>query len=113
MTKASRQLLFTIVASFGLAGLAGLASIARPVRMELGSPTIGGPFAMIAHDGRTVTNGDLEGRPYLVFFGYTHCPGFCPATLLAISEVFKAMGPDKRSPPSSLLSIQRAIRRRL
>jgi SCO1/SenC family protein len=64
--------------------------------MIMMSPAIGGPFAMTAHDGHAVTNGDLEGRPYVVFFGYTHCPGFCPTALFAISEAFKAMGPDKK-----------------
>ncbi|MGQ0446480.1 MAG: SCO family protein [Beijerinckiaceae bacterium] len=67
-----------------------------PERAELGSAPIGGPFAMISQDGRVVTNADLAGRPYLVFFGYTHCPDFCPASLLEISAVFKELGPDKK-----------------
>ena len=46
-------------------------------------------------DGRVVTNADLAGRPYLVFFGYTHCPDFCPTALFDISAVFKELGPDK------------------
>ncbi len=50
---------------------------------------------MIGQDGRVVTNADLAGRPYLFFFGYTHCPDFCPAALLDISAVFKELGPDK------------------
>ena len=43
-----------------------------------------------------VTNADLAGRPYLVFFGYTHCPDFCPTALFDISAVFKELGPDKK-----------------
>ncbi len=27
---------------------------------------------------RTVTDQDLKGRPFLVFFGFTHCPDVCP-----------------------------------
>ena len=51
---------------------------------------------MIGPDGRVVTNADLVGRPYLVVFGYTHCPDFCPTALFDISAVFKEMGADKK-----------------
>jgi protein SCO1/2 len=67
-----------------------------PGRTNLGSPEIGGSFTMIGQDGRVVTNADLAGRPYLVFFGYTHWPDFCPTTLFDISAVFKEMWPDKK-----------------
>jgi protein SCO1/2 len=67
-----------------------------PGRADLGSPAIGGSFTMIGQDGRVVTNADLAGRPYLVFFGYTHCPDFCPTALFDISAVFKELGPDKK-----------------
>ena len=55
---------------------------------------IGGPFRLIDQDGRTVTEQDLLGRPSLVFFGYTHCPDVCPATLFDISQIMHALGPD-------------------
>jgi len=51
---------------------------------------------MIRQDGRVVINADLAGHPYLVFFGYTHCPDFCPTALFDISAVFKELGPDKK-----------------
>src|SRR3984893_8686392 len=95
--QASRQLLY-IVFGFAvcLAGLTGLVYAVMPGRADLGSPAIGGSFTMIGQDGRVVTNADLAGRPYLVFFGYTHCPDFCPTALFDISAVFKELGPDKR-----------------
>jgi protein SCO1 len=55
---------------------------------------IGGPFSLTDQNGRTVTEQDLKGRPFLVFFGYTNCPDFCPTTMFEISEVLKALGPD-------------------
>jgi protein SCO1/2 len=55
---------------------------------------IGGPFRLTDQNGRTVTEQDLKGRPFLVFFGYTNCPDFCPTTMFEISEVLKALGPD-------------------
>ena len=51
---------------------------------------------MIRQDGRVVTNADLAGHPYLVFFGYTHCPDFCPTALFDISAAFKELGPDRK-----------------
>jgi protein SCO1 len=95
--QASRRLLAIVIGfGFGLAALGGVVYAVIPGRADLGSPEIGGSFTMIGHDGRVVTNADLAGRPYLVFFGYTHCPDFCPTALFDISAVFKELGPDKK-----------------
>jgi protein SCO1/2 len=97
LKQASRQLLYIVLGfAVGLAGLAGLVYAVMPGRADLGSAPIGGSFALIGQDGRVVTNADLAGRPYLVFFGYTHCPDFCPTALFDISAVFKELGPDKK-----------------
>src|SRR5262245_11417789 len=58
------------------------------------SAAIGGPFQLTNQDSRSVSTADLKGRPFLVFFGYTNCPDFCPATLFDMSEVLRALGPD-------------------
>lgn len=55
---------------------------------------VGGPFVLQGGDGKTVTDKDLLGHPFLVYFGYTHCPDVCPTELAAISDVFKQL-PDK------------------
>ena len=34
----------------------------------------------------------LRGRPFLVYFGYTHCPDTCPTELARISDVLVKMG---------------------
>jgi cytochrome oxidase Cu insertion factor (SCO1/SenC/PrrC family) len=95
--QASRHLFYIVIGfAVGLAGLTGLVYAVMPGRVDLGSPAIGGSFAMIGQDGRVVTNADLAGRPYLVFFGYTHCLDFCPTALFDISAVFKELGPDKK-----------------
>ncbi|MGH6851638.1 MAG: SCO family protein [Methylocella sp.] len=95
--QASRQLLYIVLGfAVGLACLTGLVYAVLPGRVDQGSPAIGGSFTMISQDGREVTNADLAGRPYLVFFGYTHCPDVCPTELFDISAVFKELGPDKK-----------------
>jgi protein SCO1/2 len=55
---------------------------------------IGGPFRLINQDGQTVTDQDFRGRPFLAFFGFTHCPDVCPTTLFEVSEIFRNLGPD-------------------
>ena len=52
---------------------------------------IGGPFKLQGPDGRVVTEADMKGEPFLVYFGYTNCPDVCPTTLAQISDVLKKM----------------------
>jgi protein SCO1 len=59
-----------------------------------GPSAIGGPFNLVDQDGKPITDQDMKGRPFLVFFGYTHCPDICPTTLFELSEVLHAMGKD-------------------
>jgi protein SCO1/2 len=59
-----------------------------------GASAIGGPFRLIDQNGKQITEQDLQGRPFLVFFGYTHCPDVCPATLFDVSELMRALGKD-------------------
>ena len=86
-----------------LAGfLAGVASIVLVVLLvsgrdpvpSAGAAAIGGPFSLVDQNGRTVTDKDMRGHPFLVFFGFTHCPDVCPTALFEISEVFGKLGPD-------------------
>jgi protein SCO1/2 len=56
--------------------------------------TVGGPFKLVNQDNRPITDQDFKGRPWLVFFGYTHCPDVCPTTLFDVSEMLRAMGKD-------------------
>jgi len=55
---------------------------------------IGGAFRLTDQNGATVTEQDMKGKPFLVFFGFTHCPDVCPTTLFEVSEVLRTLGPD-------------------
>lgn len=82
----------------GFVALAGTAMLVLlPHKMAPGTSAVGGPFSLTSQDGATVTQQALQGHPTLVFFGYTHCPDVCPATLSEISSVFKALGPDEKA----------------
>ena len=67
--------------------LGGLLTVAAPA-------AIGGPFQLTDQAGQIVTEKSLQGRPTLIFFGFTHCPDVCPTSLFEISEVLRAMGSD-------------------
>jgi protein SCO1/2 len=54
--------------------------------------TVGGPFKLIGDDGQPISDATFKGKPYLIYFGYTHCPDVCPTTLFELSEVMKALG---------------------
>jgi protein SCO1 len=58
------------------------------------SSAIGGPFRLIDQNGNPITEADIKGRPFLVFFGYTHCPDVCPTTLVEMGNHLAALGPD-------------------
>src|SRR5262249_42854905 len=55
---------------------------------------VGGPFRLEDQNGKPFTDQDMKGRPFLVFFGFTHCPDICPATLFEISQMLHTLGPD-------------------
>jgi protein SCO1 len=63
-----------------------------PIAQQIAA--IGGPFKLTDQNGREVTDGQLKGKPFLVFFGFTHCPDVCPTTLFEVSEILRALGPD-------------------
>ncbi|MDQ0511659.1 SCO family protein [Ancylobacter amanitiformis] len=83
---------FVIGAVAMVAGaLALLPRGAAPVASASG---VGGPFQLVDQDGRAVTQADFAGEPFLVFFGFTHCPDVCPTALYDLSQLFEALGPD-------------------
>jgi protein SCO1/2 len=66
---------------------------AGPGRLPLAAG-IGGPFELTTHDGKRLSSVELKGRPFALFFGFTHCPDVCPTTMLELSNAIKALGPD-------------------
>jgi protein SCO1/2 len=93
--RATRPLTMVAVFAGSLAiGLALMMWLLDGPRGALAPAAIGGPFQLVDQSGATVTADQLQGKPTLLFFGYTHCPDICPTTLFDLSEVLKAMGKD-------------------
>ena len=87
-----------LVLSAFLFGLVVFLAVLLYATGNLGTRTagsgVGGPFALTDQNGKPITDADFKGKPFLVFFGYTHCPDVCPTALFDISEVMRALGPD-------------------
>jgi protein SCO1/2 len=83
-----------------LAGIAGLCALAGAGLWHFWPQTrspagqVGGPFQLIDADGTPFGLKDIQGRPSLVYFGFTHCPDICPTTLFLMSQVLERLGPD-------------------
>lgn len=60
---------------------------------ETSTPAIGKPFELTSHQGAVVNNATLRGKPYLAFFGFTHCPDVCPTTLFELTDLMTGLGP--------------------
>ncbi|WP_298955838.1 SCO family protein [uncultured Methylobacterium sp.] len=92
-----------VVGLFGLAlaGIAGttVALLPRGSRPPAVS-VVGGPFRLESSKGGVLDSASLRGRPYLVFFGFTHCPNVCPTTLADLGTLldeFARQGGDVRA----------------
>tara|TARA_Y100001970_G_scaffold294370_1_gene451970 strand:+ start:71828 stop:72472 length:645 start_codon:yes stop_codon:yes gene_type:complete len=81
-------------------------------RLELTSSAaganIGGPFSLIDHNGKTVTEKNFSNRHKLVFFGYSWCPDICPTELLVISKVLEILDVEKSKLATLFITIDPA-----
>lgn len=61
-----------------------------------GAAKFGGDFTLVGQTGEPFSSTELKGHPYLMFFGFTHCPDICPTTLLELSKHLDAIGDAAR-----------------
>jgi protein SCO1/2 len=98
MTSRSKLLLIVfagIVAGAGVWSALFWRTLKAPV--ELATGTILTParpvadFSLIDNRGRSFGAKNLQGHWSLMFFGYTNCPDFCPATLSMLAAMQKQL----------------------
>jgi protein SCO1/2 len=109
----NRSIRILAMAAAVLAGSAALAAITIVLwpsggQVAVTPSAVGGPFALKDQNGRTVTEADFKGRPFLVFFGFTNCPDVCPTALFDMSEVFRRLGPDADKVSALFISVDPA-----
>lgn len=56
--------------------------------------TIGRPFELMDHNGKTVTNASYPGKWLVLFFGFAGCREACPTGLDNLSAAMDALGSD-------------------
>lgn len=66
---------------------------------------VGGPFKLVDENGRPFTDETVKGKPFLVFFGFTHCPDVCPTALFEVSEIMRGLGSDANKLSALFISI--------
>lgn len=54
--------------------------------------SIGGPFQLIDHTEKLVTDIDFRGRFLLIYFGYGYCPDVCPTELANMAAALDRLG---------------------
>ena len=65
----------------------------RPRWRSRSLPSAGLSSSSIRTDSRSAIR-TSKGQPFLVFFGFTHCPDVCPTALFEVSQVLRALGPE-------------------
>ncbi len=99
MSPAQRRMIVPVVSlSLGVLLLAVTAwiTLRDSGGSRQGLSVIGGPFELTSQEGTPITDRDMRGKPFLVFFGFTNCPDVCPTALREISDIFSALGEDKK-----------------
>lgn len=67
-----------------------------PDERKKGGPGSGGDFTLLSAAG-PVSLHDFRGKVVLLFFGYTHCPDICPATLQHVGQVLNMLSPVEQA----------------
>lgn len=89
--------------------IAGAASAGDWFGRVQAPPRAAYPFALTDPSGNRVRLADLKGKVLLIAFGFTHCPGICPAMLAQLTTavreaggsveiVFISVDPDRDTP---------------
>jgi protein SCO1/2 len=93
--------------AWGLVALAiiGIAIMFVIVREQTASPpqaatgpvktSFGGPFILVAGDGKPFTSQALAGKPYALYFGFTRCGDVCPTTLSRLVKLRREAANDQ------------------
>jgi len=84
---------------------AGLLLLPSGSQQSAGKVPIGGPFRLTSHEGKPFTEENLKGRPFVVFFGFTHCPEVCPTTLYDLTQDMAALGQDASSLQAAFITV--------
>jgi protein SCO1/2 len=81
----------------GAGGTAGSGPTPDPASFAYAEVRPAPALELTDQDGKPFALTSLVGRPVLVFFGYTHCPDVCPATVGKVNEALAEVGDGPRA----------------
>lgn len=73
---------------------AWLGVLASAPALAQSDSSIGPTLELIDQSGKPFSGTALAGRPYAIFFGFTHCPDVCPTTLMTLTNTLQRLGAD-------------------
>ena len=100
--KKSSIAIVALVALIGGFAMSWVIKNSQPVELEAGlwfgeQARALPEFELVSHNNQPLSRANLEGKWSLMFFGYTHCPDICPASLQIMSQMIAAIeDPDVR-----------------
>jgi len=80
------------LAALGFAYLRQPPAEPHPTKTQI---SFGGPFVLVDSKGQPFASSRLTGKPYAMFFGFTHCPDVCPTMLARLVKLRRQMGQDQ------------------
>jgi protein SCO1/2 len=94
---------FLLLFALGVVTLGAATWITLTPREDGAAGGVGGPFTLQSTKGGTLSDRQMVGAPYAIFFGFTHCPDACPTALMQLTQVLEAAGP--RGAPLKVLFV--------
>lgn len=92
-----RRLFFGLGFLLALALLVAWREITRPYTYQgslIDPPAPAADFTLNDQNGQPFRLSEQRGRVVLLFFGYTHCPDVCPATLTVFKRIKDSLGEE-------------------
>lgn len=76
--------------------LGGCGNTAKPTFLstDITGANFGSDFKLTDHTGEIRSLADFRGKAIVLFFGYTHCPDMCPATMGELAVAMQKLGKD-------------------
>jgi protein SCO1 len=69
---------------------------------------LGTPFSLVDQNNTPITEAAMNGKPFVLFFGFTHCPEVCPTTLYELTDYFETLGDEAKDVRGFFVSVDPA-----
>lgn len=63
------------------------------------------PFTLTTVEGKVFTRDGLAGKPFMMFFGFTHCPMICPTVLADMVRWLEKLGEGEKKINALFISV--------